>query len=298
LWGLATHGLLRLTGPTAGTLNQTFLALGYAGGAHVAAAVPCLGPYLGWIWWVVSAVLMVRVRQAVSGGRAAFAVLVPPCLGIGLLVAGYVAFIVSVAYGPMKTAMAAAAHLETLTIGTSLQSYAMTHNGNGPDHALELVATRGIDAYELITADSDTILEDIPAGNGTLEDLYTASTPEIRDVAQSAADAMPDGVVAHRLGDFVFTYHGIDLRACDPQLWILIQSDDPEAMIPPFASGPTGLIAVFTAGANVIEFPSGELPEVLAKQNTLRAQFGLPPLPAPHTVLHNQPAVAPPPNAP
>jgi hypothetical protein len=44
---------------------------------------------------------------------------------------------------------------------------------------------------------------------------------------QAAADALPVNIVAHRLADLVFTYHGIDLTNADPNLWIVITSHDP-----------------------------------------------------------------------
>jgi len=79
-WGAVAHGLLRATGSTAGTIGRTYQAIGYAAGANVMTAVPCVGYYFGWIWWVVSAVLMVKEGQRVQGWRATLAVLAFPAL--------------------------------------------------------------------------------------------------------------------------------------------------------------------------------------------------------------------------
>lgn len=92
LWGLATHGLLRMTGPTHGPLGRTYEALCYSTGANVGTSIPCLGFYIGWIWWLVSAVIMVKVAQQVKGWRAALAVLVLPA-SLMLIVGGLYAWL-------------------------------------------------------------------------------------------------------------------------------------------------------------------------------------------------------------
>jgi len=80
VWGLVAHGLLRASGRCVGPLGRTYQALCYSSGANLASGVPCLGIYLGWIWWLVSAVLAVKEAHRVSGRRAAFAVLLLPVL--------------------------------------------------------------------------------------------------------------------------------------------------------------------------------------------------------------------------
>ena len=96
IWGAVAHGLLRATGNTAGTIGRTYQAIAYAAGANVLTAVPCLGYYLGWIWWVVSAVLMVKEGQRAEGWRAALAVLTFPALLLFTVLALYAFVITSV----------------------------------------------------------------------------------------------------------------------------------------------------------------------------------------------------------
>jgi hypothetical protein len=108
--------------------------------------------------------------------------------------------------------------------------------------------------------------------------------------AQAAADAMPANVVAHRLGDYVFTYHGIDSTAADPQLWIVIKSNDPAQN--PF-NDPNERIAVGLTDGTTTRHSAPRFAAALADQNALRASLGLPPLPIPSQVLHDAPAVAP-----
>lgn len=93
LWGLATHGLLRMTGTTSGPLRRTYDALCYSTGANVATAIPFVGFYIGWIWWLVSAVIMIKVAQKVQGWRAALAVLMLPG-GLIVIAAGLYAWLI------------------------------------------------------------------------------------------------------------------------------------------------------------------------------------------------------------
>lgn len=50
IWGLTAHGLLKVTGETAGGLGRTFHAIFYGGGAYVMTAIPCAGRYVGIPW--------------------------------------------------------------------------------------------------------------------------------------------------------------------------------------------------------------------------------------------------------
>ena len=83
LWGPVTHGVLRLTGRTEGGMRRTCLATWYSSGAGAFTAVPVFGLLIGWMWWIVSAILMVTAGQKVHGVRAAIAVLTLPVLTVG-----------------------------------------------------------------------------------------------------------------------------------------------------------------------------------------------------------------------
>ena len=104
----------------------------------------------------------------------------------------------------------------------------------------------------------------------------------------AAAGAVPEGTIAHRLGDFVFTYHGIDLDNADPALWIVILSPDPaQARL----GNTSPFVTVGLADGTTRQF-SGGFRTHLAAQNELRAKYNLPPLPDPATITHEEPAVA------
>src|SRR5262249_1672675 len=100
------------------------------------------------------------------------------------------------------------------------------------------------------------------------------------------ADALPKNVIAHRLGDFVFTYHGINLTTADPGLWLVIRSMDPDSnrML---AAARTIVVAKADGSTKVI---GGKFAQALAGQNQRRAKYGLAPLPDPATVTHSSPA--------
>jgi hypothetical protein len=299
LWGWLTHVLLRMTGPVEFPVGRTFHAICYSSGANLLTAVPCIGGYgLGMIWWIVSAILMTQRAQKVGGGRATFAVLTPPIVGFGLFIAGYAALIISVgAINATMTGMATAPPLansyEAQAVTRGLVNFNFDKGGGRPPHAAYLIDGVAITPFELIGGDTATMLEDVPVPGGTLNDL-AYKTPEERKAIQAAmAAALPPDVVAHRLGDFVFTYHGVPTDASASMLWVAVMCDDPGAMsgwpaIDPvvigFADGTTTSVARF-------DFPSQ-----LAAQNVLRDAVGLPPLPA--TLLditHDAPAAAPPP---
>ncbi|HEX9832235.1 MAG TPA: hypothetical protein VGA66_03955 [Mycobacterium sp.] len=142
-----------------------------------------------------------------------------------------------------------------------------------------------------------TYESDVPVVDATLEAYAAWPRPRQRRAEQVAASAVPVGAIAHRLGDFVFTYHGFDLRDADARLWIVIESWDPDAQM-----GAVGIqetrIAVGIADGTVTEFDQDQLAAKLTEQNALRETLGLPPLPRPRAVRHGKPAVAEPVNKP
>jgi hypothetical protein len=70
LWGVVAHAVLRVTGKTEFDLWRTYQATMYSSGANALAAIPLLGTSLGWIWWMASAVAMVKEGQKVLAARA------------------------------------------------------------------------------------------------------------------------------------------------------------------------------------------------------------------------------------
>ena len=107
---------------------------------------------------------------------------------------------------------------------------------------------------------------------------------------EDAIRRLPPDVIAHRLGDFVFTYHGIDPNAANGSLWLIIGSPDPDGQ--PY-SLPGGEIWIGRADGVVIAVAIGIIDNALKQQNELRRAEGLPELPHPSEITHNKPAPKP-----
>lgn len=283
IWGLMAHGLLRLTGSTRGDVHDTNRAICYGSGANAISAIPCLGLYFGWIWWTVSSTVMVREIQRVAVWRAIVAVATPPLLaflgGAGL----YAWFVVST----LRGMSAQQPTLGVQMVLFHLTGFATAHN-RYPEHAAELLSDGDLIAWNLVTRGFGPTRTGAQIGDVTLAELSSFNDHQLDNFAQDAIDALPSNVIAHRLGDFVFTYHGMDAKNVDPRLWIVIQWPDPDDAPPP---RPNEHIAVGHATVAVETISLPEWPTRLAEQNALRESLSLPPLPDPSTITHGSPAV-------
>ena len=292
LWGAITHGLLRLSGPTEHTLERTYQALCYSSGANIVTAIPCMGFLVGWIWWLVGAVLMVKEGQRVGGWRAAIATLVPPLTVIGGLTGTMIwavaSGISSGAFFPQPTAESTSA--EAQVIAEALVDYASRESGAGPGHAIELVMSDDLTVDDFASADTystaDAVLVTLDI---SLVDFRGLPSDSQKSAAQKAIDALPKGVIAHRLGDFVFTYHGVDFENADPKLWVVVWSPDPDLNMP---LNLQDWVAVGLADGTAQAMTVSTLLSALSSQNAVRAAQGLPPLKSPLDVTHDKPQVA------
>lgn len=301
LWALIAHGVLRVSGGADGTIGRTFEVMLYSSGTTAGIAIPCIGPYCGsqifWVWWIVSACIMLSTAQRVHGGRATLSVLTFPVLAVLaaiLMQVGVMMFAVTAANritpaGPVGVpgAVGITGQGEARLIAASMQQYAFGHNNQYPAHVLELAGNGLLDPYAFITNDSWTLPDEVPTPNGTLGDVMALEAAQIRPVARDAAAALPQNVVAYRFGDFVFTYPGITSQDLDPGLWVLILDWDPDAN-----NSQNDPVYVGTTAGGVITFPRPSMNGRLMEQNLLRAKYGLPPLPDPSTVTHGAPATA------
>ncbi|HRQ75390.1 MAG TPA: Yip1 family protein [Phycisphaerales bacterium] len=301
LWGAATHILLRMTGTLTYSIGRTYQALCYSSGANITSALPCFGGYIGWIWWVISATIMTKTAHRIGGGRAAFAVLTPPLTFIILLIGGYVALIYSVmaaAPGMMGGGM----FVGSQASGTTAQRMATLlensrSNSQWPVHVLTYVPDGLCHPWEFVTSSSMTTPDVVPVGSSNLINLSFLDVRQQRAMINEAVAAMPEHLVAYRVGDCVFTYPGLPADP-DPDLWLLIVWPDPV-----WNPSPPNTVWVGTPAGNAsgtsrrsVSFRLDEFEEALAEQNRLREQWNLPPLPHPQDVLHGKDFAAPPKN--
>ena len=285
VWGAITHGLLLITGKTEGDIGRTFQAFLYSFSVMILSCIPCLGYTIGPIWWTISAATMVATGQRVSGLRACFAVLVFPLFLLTTLFAWNL-YITSSTITNFNTALTFVEN--TAFITESIVQHAEENDGDGPEHALVLAQGATIGTYHFSPYSFSNPVNINVSSNSLASFDYLAKSQRNKMV-QNAVKSLPANTIAYRVGDYVFTYHGINLLECDPDLWIVILSPDP--VINPNGPQPESVCKIGTADASTISFNFADLPEKLKEQNRLRAQAGLPPLPDPATITENKPAV-------
>lgn len=304
LWGVLSHWLLSLVKGVTRPIGHTYAAIGYASGANLLTAVPCLGSNgLGVIWWIVSAVLALKEAQRTSGGKATFAVVTPPVVILGLFFAAYMALVFSamtfsrqmvVTAGPVVTYATPVAQAQSMT--TRLIAHAGRNGGAAPAHGLMLLdsATTPVPVWpsDFIAQATATDLIDIwmpdPAtgASATLDEYFTLPPIDRANISIAVRTILPPGTPAHRVGDFVFTTGGLSIPSPDPELWLLVMCDDPDLVTGLPALDP---VAIGLADGRVIAVPRSEMTERLSRQNQLRESLGLPVLPDPLTVRQFRP---------
>ncbi len=273
LWSLVAHGILRITGKTERGIGRTCTAIGYSSGANALTAIPICGAYVGWIWWAVSATLMVREAQKVHGFRAVLAVLAPPLLVVGAYFGVAIFFVAAagssgVFISPGGFGAFARRGTETTRVTGAIVRYAGEHQGRLPRHAIELVHEGYITSHDLVVPSTRTVEADVAVGSTDLENFIFLSEKERERVIEEAVAALGPKPVAHRLGDFIFIYHGADKQYQTPDLWLVCRVGD---------SPNHPVVAGFASGTTMAIVSNGPFRD---QQNTLRKSLGLPPLPA------------------
>lgn len=269
LWIGSTHALLKITGPLAGTLRTTTLAILFSSGAYALSLVPCVG-WLAGIWWLVSAILMLAHMHQISGARASL-ITIPT--GIVSFIVAFLGsfFVIGLVLPGISTTYAVPGRASLETVAAAVEHRAALHGGwTNADHALQLIVDHDLEPWDL---DPDL---------AWLEYQMTTSSAyqhEIDHAAEEIAEyPLPSNVVAHRVGRFVFTYHGIDAATAPAGLWLIVDVGPP--------------VRVYTSDTKYITIPPAQMAQRLAEQNESRAELGLPPLPDPTTVSTIRPAVS------
>lgn len=296
VWGLAAHLCLWISGPKTGGLGRTYRAICLSSAPVMMCIVPCLGPYMipiAVIWWVVLAVLMLMPIQGVRWPKAFLACGLLPLL----LAAGLLALVIYGVSSAVRVAQAipqqlAAQNLASATtLAAGLQTVAGDH-GQYPGHGLHALLSGGGGPRGVLLLATMSAPEKTPVAGSTLDRVYLLPHEQRAAMAGAAADALPVGVVAHRLGDVVFTYHGATPVTADPGLWLFVVWPDPDQN-PAGSWPPDQMVNVGKADGSITSIPVGNFDATLTVQNALRERVGMPALPHPRTVTHSAPAVAP-----
>lgn len=283
LWSLLVHGILRATGPTAGGFARTQQAILYSSGANIVSGIPCLGPYFGWIWWVISAVLATREAQRVSGTRASVAVISPVLLAFAGGISLYI-WAVSQAM-TMRTTIASwpgtiSANAATGSFASALQTFSNAHEGALPRHPAELLtidpALSALDFVAPGGSDPSTLLiGDVPL------DQFDGSTERAQKSALAKA-AVAVGEAAppiQRFGDFIFVYGGLDLAKATPDTWLVVGLlPASSAANAPNPNG-SGWVDIRMHGGAASTLQISDLGNLVDQQNRTRADAGLPQIP-------------------
>jgi hypothetical protein len=290
IWGTFAHAILLATGHRAHGLGRTWQAMCYSSAPNLVAAVPCLGVHLSivaWIWWSVTAILAVREAQRVSGARASLAVLTLPICAV----AGAVCLIIWVVVPGFRDIQAQSAaamrRANVMQVATALHTYATQHNGKPPAHASALIAS-GTAATAFCVPNADWTSSQPSVGGTNVQGVSAIPMPQsAASLTGAASVSLPAKVIAHRVGDCVFVYHGIDFNQPDPGLWTVI-------LMPAQTSSPApATVEVGLVYGMTTSIPASGFTQALTAQNKLRASRGLAPLPDPTRVTTTQPAVAP-----
>lgn len=318
-WTLLTHLLLHITGGAPGGIRRTKQCMWYSSGPFVFAAIPCLGAYVAIpavIWWSIGASIMLAKGHGINGFRATLAAITPVLVLVGAFVAllilaiSSVSTMVATAAARAGTVQTAMLQIHASSIQNALTAYAGA-KGAYPAHAAELLSTGSVAPSDFCLSSNPTAADAMPLGTTTLGQFSFAQPSQQQQVIAQVIAALPSNTIAHRLGDYVFTYHGINANSADPGLWIFI-AESPDPALPlrppsPTNTGPSSSTVaidngrapppsaffVGSVGGSVRTISKAAFGQALARQNAFRATFNLPPLPDPTTVTESKPAAGP-----
>ncbi|MCA9285260.1 MAG: hypothetical protein KDA22_08610 [Phycisphaerales bacterium] len=275
IWIALTNLLLLITGGTREGSRRTWQAICYSSGAAAPMAIPCF-PYIGPIWWLVSAVIMVRGVHGISGFRAfvttGLAGLLAMVVWVFLLFGLMVALVAPLGRTMVATSVLPAATAQA-SASAALSAYAADHDGRFPTHGLELMAY-GMTPDQYVVWGLTT-MDQVKIPGGTLLDAAAWSPEEKSQAARYAIAQLPAGAPLHRVGDIVFLSTGeVTADEC-PELLVF-------ALLPKWPSEYGAVsqpIVMGTASGSSITVPRAALEARIAEENVLRELHGLPPLP-------------------
>lgn len=298
VWMGLAHLVLVISGPRHGGFNKTAQSIAYSSGANIGSGIPIVGYYVGWIWWIVSAVVMLKNAQRVSALRAVFAGITP----FVLVVVGFISlqfFVLSGLRFGQAMGTGNSFNVGSLTYG--LLQYDMK---NRPKHMLSVLADDHVSYSDFTYSMALVPFQKVTVAGKSLTDFdLMMSDAEQQEIVDSYEAAMTNDIVAYRLGDYIFTYPGIDFDNDPGDLWLVVEWPrklPPTTTVPGMPpstnstviiNGPGGTRTTVTNGVVTSNFVivglldgstksiMGTFASELAEQNRLRKSCGLPPIP-------------------
>lgn len=289
LWALLTHWFIGGVRREGVTIGRTIQVLCLTSGPMIITAVPCLGmyglQYAGGIWWIICAAIALRALHGCSGVRATFATLIPPMIPI-LAAIGFVVFVFYTTFNSAATAANRVGttwsqmnQTSTESLASAIATEATMRGGAYPAHGGELLAGGRAQSREFFVFTN--LSDSIGTPRYQNVDQFTWDAQALQD----ARAALPADVVAHRVGDVVFTWHGFT-PTTDTELWIAV-------MAPPTGTRSFRQSEAWwavEADGDVVEVPFDQRDSVVEAQNALRSDYGLPALPVLEWVTEAKPA--------
>ncbi len=293
VWVLTTHLWLVVGASERPKFRRTVQSMSYTSGPVMLIGVPCIGPYLLWLaaipWWITTAIIGLRVGTRAPIWRCVVGGLFFPAVVAIALIGGYIgllSFLFS-STGPIAMATAntnGAAGVLAFDAAIGVRSGALP-----PAHAAELMIGATIDPGAFAIRGSNTNPFTLQIANTDALAFSMMTAGEQAGVVQAAIDAMPEGTIAHRFGDFVFVTDAAP-PGSDPSqvasLWRVIGALDPEL-------NPGGWSVIWiSTPTGTVSYDQTTFDAALALQNRIRASLNMPPLPHPDDITHDSPAVA------
>ncbi len=284
LWAMSAHGILKLTGQPYQPAFATKRAFYYASGANVMSLVPCLGWLVGGPWTMVCTIKALKATQRISVGRAVLAVLPMPIAALGLGV-GFIIWIFSTTLATMTGPGAFGMfNPDTETLTTNYVNWA-NRNKRYPQHVVELVMDNTVFLGELIQTNSATAYYDLVVGNFDTSVTDDLPEPQRTQTFQAYLNALPKDILAYRLGDFVFYPSARPPDQTAPTRWLIVAWPDPDTN---GLLGPSEIVEIGLADGTTFYSVNSGFPAAVAAENSARELAGLPPIPHPMNVKHQQ----------
>jgi hypothetical protein len=266
--------------------SRTLQAVLYSGGTSLILAIPLVGLVIGIPWWFFSTVAAMRAAHPSNTGRAVYGVLAGVAIVVTPLIISF-----ALPTSSCGRSLSGLKYEHVYEMFRVLRDYSDDHNGENPPHASALINDgRIIRPGIFLDPRTNTKANDLVIDGRTIRVSSTQPHYILVSEDDERAQAQP-GTVAHRFGDSVFCYHGINLQDLDRShgLWILVSSPDPDAN--PTLPSKSAFVAF--AGGRVERIKADRFADALAEQNALRVERGFAPLPDPSTITRDKPAVAP-----